>query len=213
MNSVHPTKEKAMSLNRIMIVLVAAAALTFGAAACGGNDDDDAAAGPAEATMAEETEPVSLTGEETILVLDPSTAEVLGENDVTVEPIDPAAPSGDGIGFPITGGQVDVDSLAGTIDHSGGLRFSAAGTDVELTDFVVDTNRGTLTATAGDAELPTLSLDLDGLDRSMDGDVIVARGISASLTSDAANALNDAFGVDLFERGLQIGDVTVRATA
>jgi hypothetical protein len=199
-----------MGLNRIMIVLAAAAALVFGVAACGGNDDND---GADDATMAEEAETLSLVGEETVLVLDPSTAEVLAENDVTVEPIDPAAPSGDGIGFPITGGEVDAESLAGTIEHSGGLRFSAGGTEVELTDFVVDTNAGTLTATAGDAELRTLSLDLAGLDRSMDDEVIVARGIEASLTADAANALNDAFGVDLFERGLPMGDVTVRAAA
>lgn len=202
-----------MSLKRTMIVLVAAGALAFGAAACGGDDDDDAAGDSVEATMPEEAGVVSLAGEETVLVLDPSTAEVLSENDVAVEPIEPAAPSGDGIGFPITGGQVDAESLAGTIDHSGGLRFSAGDTEVELTDFVVDTNAGTLTATAGDAELRTLSLDLDRLNRSMDGDVIVASGIAASLTGDAANALNDAFGVDLFERGLPIGDVTVRAAA
>jgi hypothetical protein len=204
-----------MSLKRMMIVLVAAGALAFGVAACGGDDDGAEAGDAADATMTEEAEAqvVSLTGQETVLVLDPDTAEVLTQNDVTVEPIDPAAPSGDGIGFPITGGEVDVDSLAGTIDHSGGLRFSAGGTEVELTDFVVDTVEGTLTATAGDAELPTLSLDLSGLERSMDGDVIVASGIDASLTGDAANALNDAFGVDLFERGLPIGEVTVNAAA
>ncbi|HSI81879.1 MAG TPA: hypothetical protein VK919_14645 [Solirubrobacterales bacterium] len=204
-----------MRLKRMMIVLVAAGALALGVAACGGDDDSAEAGEGAETTMTEEAEAqaVSLTGEETMLVLDPDTAAVLTENDVTVEPIDPAAPSGDGIAFPITGGEVDVDSLAGVIDHSGGLRFSAGGTEVELTDFVVDTADETLTATAGEAELPTLSLDLRELERSMDGDVIVASGIDASLTGEAADALNDAFGVELFEQGLPIGEVTVRAAA
>lgn len=41
--------------------------------------------------------------------------------------VDPAAPDGDGGGCPITGGMVDAESLTGTIDHSGRLRFSAGG--------------------------------------------------------------------------------------
>jgi hypothetical protein len=201
-----------MNVARLMVLLVAAGALALGVAACGGNDDDDAATEvPATETANEEA--ASLTGEETTLVLDPSTAEVLEQNDVAVEPIEPAMASGQGIAFPITGGEVELESLAGTIDHSGGLRFSAGDAEVELTDFVVDTVAGTLTATAGDAELRVLRLDLDGLERSMDGDVIVASGIETSLTGDAAGALNDAFGVDLFEAGLPIGEVTVRATA
>ena len=203
-------------VNLRLLALVAAMALALFSVACG-DDDEDEGGGSAGTTTQEETmaesQPLELNGEMTTLVLDAGTAKVLTDNKVKVAPVDPAAPDGDGIGFPITGGTVDSESLAGTIDHSGGLRFSAGGTNLEVTDFVVDTEAGTLTATAGGADIPLLTLDLSGLERSMDGQAIVASGITAALTADAAKALNDTFKVKLFEEGLAIGDVTVTATA
>ena len=203
-------------VNLRLLALVAAMALALFSVACG-DDDEDEGGGSAGTTTQEETmaesQPLELNGETTTLVLDAGTAKVLTDNKVKVAPVDPAAPDGDGIGFPITGGTVDSESLAGTIDHSGGLRFSAGGTNLEVTDFVVDTEAGTLTATAGGADIPLLTLDLSGLERSMDGQAIVASGITAALTADAAKALNDTFKVKLFEEGLAIGDVTVTATA
>ena len=203
-------------VNLRLLALVAAMALALFSVACG-DDDEDEGGGSAGTTTQEETmaesQPLELNGETTTLVLDAGTAKVLTDNKVKVAPVDPAVPDGDGIGFPITGGTVDSESLAGTIDHSGGLRFSAGGTNLEVTDFVVDTEAGTLTATAGGADIPLLTLDLSGLERSMDGQAIVASGITAALTADAAKALNDTFKVKLFEEGLAIGDVTVTATA
>lgn len=196
-----------MKTRKWLLAPVLAMALALFVAACG---DDEG-----ETTTAQEpsAQTLSLTGEETVLVLDKGTAGVLADNEVEVAPVSPAEPSGKGIGFPITGGEVDSETLAGTIDHSGGLSFSAGNTEVELTDFVVDTEAGTLTSTVGGDSLETLTLDLSALERTDEGGVIVASGISATLTADAAKALNDAFGVDLFEEGLAIGDVTVRATA
>lgn len=192
---------------RKILIPVAALLIALLVGACGGDDD--------ETTATEEptAQTLSLTGEETVLVLDEATAGVLTDNRVEVAPVSPAKPSGKGIGFPITGGEVDSETLAGTIDHSGGLRFSAGATEVELTDFVVDTEAGTLSSTVGGESLDTLALDLSELERSEEGDVIVASGIAATLTADAAEALNDAFEVDLFEEDLAIGDVTIRATA
>ncbi len=183
------------------------AALAFGLAACG--DDDDAAADPATTAAAT----LALTGEGTTLALDADTAQVLTDNSISVAPIDPATSGDDGITFPITGGSVEAESLAGTIDHSGGLRFSAGGTDLDLTDFVIDTSAGTLTATAGGAQVPILDVDLTGLERSDDMGTIVLEGITVTLSAEGAAALNDTFGVTLFTEGLAIGDVTVRATA
>ena len=187
----------------------ATAALALTVAACGDDDDEEAA------TSADAAQALSLNGEQTELALDSGTAEVLTENEVEVAPVDPASAGDDGIAFPITGGEVDSETLGGTIDHSGGLEFSAGKTSVALTDFVVDTEAGTLTATTPDgAELVTLDLDLAGLERTDEEDgTIVASGITATLSDDAAAALNEAFSVKLFEGGLAIGDVTVTATA
>lgn len=201
---------------RLAILIAAVAALSVGLLACGDDDDDETTAAATTEQAAEEmpaSQMLSLNGEDTTLVLDPATAGVLEQNKVTVAPVKPAAAKGGGIAFPITGGEVDSESLAGTIEHSGGLTFRAGGQEVTITDFVVDTVAGSLTSTAGGAELPTLDLDLGSLQRSMEAGAIVASGIQATLTAEAAKALNDAFGVSLFEAGLPIGEVTVRATA
>ena len=46
---------------------------------------------------------------------------------------------------------------------------------------VATATAGVLTATAGDAQLPLLGLDLTSLERSMEGETIVASGITATL--------------------------------
>jgi hypothetical protein len=193
-------------MKKVTLAIAAIVVLALGISACG---DDDSNGGETTAAAAD---PLALTGQQTEVVLDKGTAAVLEQNQVKVEPIDPAAPEGDAIAFPITGGDINPDNLAGTIDHSGGLRFSAGGTQVELTDFVVDTVNGTLTSSAAGAELPTLKLDLSGVQQSNKGGTIVLSNITSTLTPQAAQALNDAFGVSLFEGGLAFGDVTVRAT-
>lgn len=176
------------------------------AAACGDDDDDDAG-------VTDEVTTLTLTGEGTTLALDADTATVLTDNGVAVAPIEPAAAGDDGITFPITGGSVEAESLAGTIEHSGGLVFSAGGTDLELTDFVIDTAAGTLTATVGEDQVPILNVDLAQLARADDDGTIVLTEISTTLTQEAADALNTTFDVEIFEEGIPIGDVVVRATA
>lgn len=195
-------------LLRIPLAVALVAALALLVAACGDDDGDEAA--PAT-TAAPQT--LALTGEGTTLSLDAGTAGVLADNDIQVAPVDPASAGDDGITFPITGGAVEAGSLAGEIEHSGGLALSAGGTQLELTDFVIDTTAGTLTATAGGAQVPILDVDLSGLQRADEDGTIVLSGITTTLSADGAAALNDAFGVTLFEEGLAIGDVTVRATA
>jgi hypothetical protein len=190
------------------LAAIVAVGLALGLAACGDDDDDEM-----EATTAAAPVTLALTGESTTLVLDEGTAAVLAENSVSVAPIEPSTASDAGIAFPITGGSVEAESLAGTIEHSGGLTFSAGGTDLALTDFVIDTAAGTLSATAGDAQVVILDVDLSGLQRSDDNGTIVLEDIALTLSADGAGALNDTFGVTLFTEGLAIGTATVRATA
>lgn len=189
---------------RLLLAVGLIAALSLGAVACGDDDDDD------DDSASEE---ITLTGEDTTLALDETLAGLLARNDVTVEPIAPATASDDGITFPITGGTINSESLVGTIEHSGGLRFSADGENVEVTDFVIDTSADTLTATADGEQLPLLGVNLGDIARSSDGDIILLEGITTTLVPEAAVVLNDAFGVVFFSEGVEVGDVTIRATA
>lgn len=191
------------------VILVAG----VGVAACGSDEESTtttpaattAATTAAETTMAAEM--VTLVGEDTYLVLDAGTAQVLTDNGVTVAPAAPAEAVQDGIAFPVTGEQVDAATLAsGVITHSGGLTFTAGGTELTVTDFSVDLSTGVLTATLPDGSpLPLLNLDLSQAEVS-DTDVGKdVKGVLGALTGDAATALNDTFGVDFFAEGLAIG--------
>jgi hypothetical protein len=184
------------------LALMASLALALGAMACG--DDDDGGGG----------KQLTLNGENTVLTLDEGVVSVLQAKKVKVVPIEPAGPGGPaGVRFPITGGKVDSETLAGSIEHSGGLRFSIGRETLEVTDFVADTEARVLSATAGAAEIPLLTLDFAGLKKSTKGGAIVASGIGVALTPAAASAMNGILGVNFFAKGLALGTLTVTATA
>jgi hypothetical protein len=91
---------------------------------------------------------------------------------------------------------VEKDPLGGRIVHSGGLSFSADSKSVVVKRFVIDLDRGVLTAPEG---------------ANVGDGRIVLRGVDAKLTAQAAKALNEALDTDLFEGGLLIGEATVNA--
>ena len=102
---------------------------------------------PAQATERDAaTTPVN--GGKTLLELDGGTAAALSDAGVEVEATGKAVgPTGKAIfRFPIVGGKVDKDPLGGRIVHSGGLAFSAGSERVEVRRFVIDLDRGVLTA-------------------------------------------------------------------
>jgi hypothetical protein len=154
----------------------------------------------------------ALAGGATTLTLDPATAGVLTENGVAVAPVAPASadPSG-AIAFPITDGEL-ADGKA-RIDHSGGLTFSAGDASLTATDFAVKVKgaRGLLVAQVGGAPVPLLKLDLSSASVGRLGAATTIGGIEATLTREAAKALNATFGVSLFTAGLPIGTVAVKA--
>src|SRR5919112_2005559 len=114
--------------------------------------------------------------------------------------------------FPIVGGKVDKDPLGGKIVHSGGLSFSTDSEKVVVKRFVIDLDRGVLTAkVAGtDQRIDLLRLGAPE-DVKVSSERIVLKGVDAKLTSQAATALNEAFDTDLFAGGLLIGAATVNA--
>jgi hypothetical protein len=158
---------------------------------------------------------VELSGK-TWLKIDKDTAAALSDAGVKVEASGaaegPTAKRPYTFAFPIVGGKVDKHPLGGKIVHSGGLSFSADSEKVVVKRFVIELERGVLTAkVAGTGQ----RIDLLRLgapeDVKVGSERIVLRGVDAKLTAQAAKALNEAFDTDLFAGGLLIGEATVNA--
>lgn len=149
----------------------------------------------------------------TTLKIDSGTAAALTSLGVAVTPIKPAKAAGGGVRFPVTGGRLDSKTLVGNIRHSGGLRFSNGTTTVDLTRFTINIDaQPDLVATVGGKRVSILNLDLSGLKNRSKGKSIKLSGVKASLTADAAAALNGAFGVTAFTEGLALGTASVKTT-
>jgi hypothetical protein len=167
-----------------------------------------AAAAPAAAA------PVGLGGGVTNLHLDRATAAALGNLGLSVAPVGSASASGTRVSFPVTGGAIDPATAAGRVTHSGGLAFTAGGTTVRATKFIVRTSgsRPVLTAAVGSARVPLLNLNLDDAKVLRRGPGRVGTWVvrvQTSLTATAATALNDAFGSHV-AAGTPIGRVDMR---
>jgi hypothetical protein len=114
--------------------------------------------------------------------------------------------------FPIVGGKVDKHPLGGKIVHSGGLSFSADSEKVVVKRFVIELDRGVLSAKVAGTGQRIALLRLGAPEGVKVGaERIVLRGVDAKLTAQAAKALNEAFDTDLFAGGLLIGEATVIA--
>src|SRR5215211_2289034 len=158
---------------------------------------------------------IGLSGGKTWLKVDKDTAAALSDAGVKVEA------TGAAVGpttkhpyfaFPIVGGKVDKDPLGGKIVHSGGLSFSADSDKVVVKRFVIDLDRGVLTAkVAGTGQRIALLRLGAPEDVKVSSERIVLKGVDAKLTAQAATALNEAFDTDLFAGGLLIGEATVNA--
>jgi hypothetical protein len=158
---------------------------------------------------------VELSGK-TWLKVDKDTAAALSDAGVKVEATGaaegPTAKRPYTFAFPIVGGKVDKHPLGGKIVHSGGLSFSADSESVVVKRFVIDLDRGVLTAKVAGTGQSIALLRLGAPEGVKVGsERIVLRGVDAKLTSQAAKALNEALDTDLFAGGLLIGEATVNA--
>jgi hypothetical protein len=157
---------------------------------------------------------LELAGGATTLALDAGAAGALQSLGVAASPIDPATASGAGLRFPVSGGRLAVDGFAGEVRHSGGIRLAKGGTAVDLTDFAIRVDDAPdLTANVGGQRVSILSLDLSGLEARTSGRRVVLSGVRASLTREAADALNAAFATTAFAEGLVLGTATVDGRA
>jgi predicted small lipoprotein YifL len=197
-------------MRRVVPLVLALALLAACAAGCGGDDEQG---GPSTLPdNAAPADPVALTGRATVLALDPQTVGVLDDNNVAITPVAPARVTAAGVALPVTGGEIRPDTLAGRIEHDGGLAIRDGERRVVLRDFVIDTGSGQVTAETGAGRIPVLDLDLSLGKRRDTGRVIGLRGVPATLSAPAARALDDALALAVLAAGLPIARAALELT-
>ena len=176
---------------------------TGGTAATSGTSPRTSAAtpyAPAQATV---------TGKSTDVVVDPAVLAALKQAGIAVTAIAPATAKTTLL-FPVSGGQIVVATLAGTVYHTGGLTFSHGGKSVMLTNFVINTNTKQLSATVSGKSVPIFDLNLASPKRaSGPQNTVVASNIKLAVTPQAATALNSGLGASTFKSGMNFGIATI----
>jgi len=206
--------------SRLLVIAVIVAA-GLAVAACGGgsggvgtsssgtSSSGTSAPGGTSSSMSATTRYTSakatVIGKSTHVVVNPAISATLKHAGITVTAIAPATAK-TALLFPVSGGQVVVRTLAGTIDHTGGLTYRRSGKSVTLTNFVINTITKRVTATVGGQSKPIFDLNL-APPRRVSGprSKVVASTIKLTVTSQAATALNSSLGVSTFRAGMNFG--------
>jgi hypothetical protein len=175
------------------LLATAACALALGVGACGSSDDNGSSA---SAT------PSPLTGVHTQIAPSGSLASA----GVKMSAIAPGTTGSTGVVLPITGGSVNLDTLAGTVEQGGGLQYSGGGKSAELTGIVIDTTSKQMTAQVQGANTPVMNLQLGPLNQT--GSTIQA-DVTFTLTSQGAQAIR----VDGLTSGMTMGTGVIQAKA
>ena len=173
-------------------------------------------AGTASAAPAAPAAATALTGGTTTVTTGPGIAGTLLRNGILPLAVPPGRQSFGYSGglttsfsFPVTGGAVDLGTLAGTIEHRGGITFLNIrnGKRLTVSDFVIDTRTGELTGRVNrtTTRVPVFTLDLSAATVSAKGKKVAVGNIDVRLTEAAAGALNQALGTHVFAPGLDLG--------
>jgi len=151
----------------------------------------------------------TVIGKTTDVAVNPAVMAALKHVGITLIAVAPATAKTTLL-FPVTGGQIVVATLAGTVDHTGGLTFSHGGKSIRLANFVINTNTRQLTATVGGESMAIFDLDLASPTRvGGPHGTVVACAIKLTVTSQGATALNSGLGVRTFKAGMGFGVATL----
>jgi hypothetical protein len=119
--------------------------------------------------------------------------------------------------FPINTGA--IEGLTGEVDHSGGLSLSAGNTRVVLNSFIIDGlgSRPVLTGIVianGNivARVPLFDVDTSGVQVVAKGKRVTMSNVKLTLSAEAADALNQLFGVSAFTEKFPVGTAVVKVT-
>jgi hypothetical protein len=194
-----------------LLVLVA-----LGIAACGSSSKTTAttattatSATNTGATTATTASSAVLVGKQTSVALNPATSQLLRENQIVVTAVAPATYHNTLL-VPVSGGHVAVATVAGTIEHTGGIRLSHAGNSVQVTSFLVDTSTDQVTALVAGQRIPIFAINKSSAKHQTGtGGTILESGLTLALTEQAADALNTALGTSPFKPGQVFGTATL----
>jgi hypothetical protein len=198
--------------------VIVAAGLVVAACSSGSSDSNTSTGGTAAtsgtsssafATTTYAPAQATVTGKSTDVVVNPAVSAAFKHAGIAVTAIAPATAKTTLL-FPVSGGQIVVATLAGTVNHAGGLIFSHSGKSVTLSTFVINTNTKRLTANVRGRSQPIFDLNLASLKRaSGPHGAVVASHIKLTVTSRAATALNRGLGVSTFKAGMNFGIATL----
>jgi hypothetical protein len=197
----------------LAIAVIVAAGLVV-AACSGGSSSNTSSRGTSAPSGANSSTPATakyvsakatVIGKSTAVAVSPALSAALKHAGVTVTAVAPATAART-LRFPVSGGQIAVKTLTGTVDHAGALTFRHSGKSVTLTNLVINTKTKQLTATAGGQSIPIFDLNHARTKHvgSRHG-TIVAGNIKLNVTSQAATALNSELGVATFKTGMNFG--------
>jgi hypothetical protein len=153
----------------------------------------------------------TVIGKSTHVVINPAVSAALKHAGVTLTPIAPATAKATLL-FPVSGGQITVATLAGTVDHTGGLTFRHSGKSITVTNLVVNTKTQHLTASVGGKSMPIFDLNLASPNRTGGPHSAVVSDIKLTVLSRAATTLNSGLGVSTFKVGMNFGIATLNVT-
>jgi hypothetical protein len=164
------------------------------------------------ATGASPAEAVPIKRGQSTLTFDQNIFSGLDPLGIGILPIAPAEASSGGESFPITGGTVSRNGQRARINHAGGIMFAGDNAEVRVVRPRVrlccpDSD---LNASVDGQRMSFLSLE--GGTVTSRGRRLTFRGINASLTLEAADALNQAFATDFFQEGTRLGKLRIRMT-
>ena len=199
---------------RRAVFLPLLALVALGIAACGSSKKATtgttatgaAATGTAATTTAGST---ALVGKQTSVALNPAISILFRENQIVATAVAPATYHHTLL-WPVSGGHVAIATVAGTIEHTGGIRLSHAGKNVEVTRFLVDTSTDQVTALVGGQRMPIFAINTsEAKHQTGTGGTILESGLKFTLTEQGASALNGGLGVSAFKAGQIFGTATL----
>ena len=201
-------------LARRAVLLPLLALVALGIAACGSSKKTTtgttatgaATTGTAATTTAGST---ALVGKQTSVALNPAISILFRENQIVATAVAPATYHHTLL-WPVSGGHVAIATVAGTIEHTGGIRLSHAGKSVEVTRFLVDTSTDQVTALVGGQRMPIFAINTsEAKHQTGTGGTILESGLKFTLTEQGASALNGGLGVSAFKAGQIFGTATL----